>query len=280
MAGSDWRKELGLERNSSPRTPRETERKGKRFVNQGYWRDVRKWVYALALAIPLAVIYELLTWLVNWGSFVQVRSAVEVGILDLLSFFGYPRWFPLSVIFVLIFLLLFWWQRRRGLKFNWRYLLASFGESLVWGLILGVVLIIITSFLLTGSAQTQVKITIWHQLATSFGAGLYEELVFRVALIPLSAWLILFISKKFGKDKLHRWVALFIAVIFSSLVFSLVHHLGTVAEPFTLPAFLFRFLAGMVFAGVYALRGFGIAAWSHALYNVLVISGIFSALLG
>jgi membrane protease YdiL (CAAX protease family) len=280
VAQSDWRKEMGLEEDKPSTSQSGATVKGKQFVNQGYWKDLRKWVYALGLAIPLAIIYELLCLIVNRSPIAGVRSAVEVGILSLLSFLGVPAWLPLSIIFILIFLFLLWWQRRRGLKFNWKYLLFGWGESLVWGLLLGLALIILTSFLLKGAVGNTITPTFGQNLAVSFGAGLYEELAFRVALIPFTAWLLLFISRKMGKGKLRRWVAIFIAVIFSSLVFSLFHHLGNMAEPFTLPAFLFRFLAGLCFAAVFALRGYGVAAWAHAFYDVLVITGVFNALLG
>lgn len=280
MAESDWRKEMGLGEDKPSTSQTGVTGKGKQFVNQGYWKDLHKWVYALGLAIPLAIIYELFCLIVNRSPIEGVRSAVEVGILSLLAFLGVPTWLPFSIIFILIFLFLLWWQSRRGLKFNWKYLLFGWGESLVWGLLLGLVLIILTSFLLKGAVGNTITPTFGQNLAVSFGAGLYEELAFRVALIPFTAWLLLFISKKMGKGKLRRWVAIFIAVIFSSLVFSLFHHLGNMAEPFTLGAFFFRFLAGLCFAAVFALRGYGVAAWAHAFYDVLVVTGVFSALLG
>jgi hypothetical protein len=48
------------------------------------------------------------------------------------------------------------------------------------------------------------------------------------------------------------------------------HHVGPFGEPFDRYVFVFRLLAGLYFAVVYRLRGFGIAAGAHALYGVVV----------
>ncbi|MCA9638481.1 MAG: CPBP family intramembrane metalloprotease, partial [Myxococcales bacterium] len=61
-------------------------------------------------------------------------------------------------------------------------------------------------------------------------------------------------------------------LVISSLVFSLAHHVGPAAEAFTFDAFVYRTLAGVFFAIVYQLRGFAVAAWTHALYDVYVLS--------
>jgi hypothetical protein len=34
---------------------------------------------------------------------------------------------------------------------------------------------------------------------------------------------------------------------------------------------VFRAIAGVFFSGLYLLRGFGITAWTHALYDVLLL---------
>jgi hypothetical protein len=39
-------------------------------------------------------------------------------------------------------------------------------------------------------------------------------------------------------------------------------------DAFTVPSFTFRAIAGLLLSGLYVARGFGIAAWSHALYDV------------
>ncbi|MGB1278027.1 MAG: type II CAAX prenyl endopeptidase Rce1 family protein, partial [Nannocystaceae bacterium] len=101
-------------------------------------------------------------------------------------------------------------------------------------------------------------------LVISAGAGLHEELLFRLLGMGGLGWLL---SGLFGKRE--AWV---LAFLLSSLAFSLAHHVGAGAEAFTMAAFVYRFLAGMFFAVVYHLRGFGVAAWAHALYDLYVLS--------
>ena len=56
----------------------------------------------------------------------------------------------------------------------------------------------------------------------------------------------------------------------NSLLFSAAHHVGPYGEQFHWFAFIFRFLAGVFFSVVYVYRGFGIAAGSHAAYDIMV----------
>jgi membrane protease YdiL (CAAX protease family) len=103
-----------------------------------------------------------------------------------------------------------------------------------------------------------------YKLVMSVGAGLYEELAFRLILLGG-----LFVVLQRGG--LGRVAAGVVAVVVSSLIFSGVHHLGSMGEAFTLGAFAFRFFAGVVFAALYQARGFAIAAWTHALYDIWVM---------
>ena len=98
----------------------------------------------------------------------------------------------------------------------------------------------------------------------SAGAGLHEELIFRVIGMGGLGFLLAGIT---GPRR--AWI---FALVLSSLIFSLAHHLGPAGEVFTFAAFVYRALAGVFFALVYQLRGFAVAAWTHALYDVYVLS--------
>ena len=105
----------------------------------------------------------------------------------------------------------------------------------------------------------------WGQkLAASLGAGLYEELVFRLL---LTGGLI----RLFRRLNWNEGPAVAGAVAGSSFLFSLFHYVGPTAEAFALGSFTFRFVAGGVLAVLYFARGFGIAAWTHALYDVFLL---------
>jgi membrane protease YdiL (CAAX protease family) len=94
------------------------------------------------------------------------------------------------------------------------------------------------------------------------GAGVYEELVFRVFLLGL---LILVLTKLFHME--HAYAAAW-SVLLGAIIFSAFHHVG--GEAFNWGRFLQRAFAGLYFAALYVNRSFGIAAASHALYDVVV----------
>jgi membrane protease YdiL (CAAX protease family) len=65
-------------------------------------------------------------------------------------------------------------------------------------------------------------------------------------------------------------VALPLAAAGSAALFSAAHHIGPFGEAFDNYVFVFRMVAGIYFAAVYRMRGFGVAAGAHALYDVVV----------
>jgi membrane protease YdiL (CAAX protease family) len=100
-------------------------------------------------------------------------------------------------------------------------------------------------------------------LALSIGAGIYEELIFRVILVGGIYLLI----RTFFRDGAYATAALIGAVIFSA-----VHYTGPLGDPFTLASFTFRFLFGLALNVLFLWRGFAVAAWTHALYDVFVVT--------
>jgi membrane protease YdiL (CAAX protease family) len=99
----------------------------------------------------------------------------------------------------------------------------------------------------------------------SIGAGIYEELLFRVVLVGLLAW---GAKKLLGWRPLHAGIA---ATVLGALVFSAFHYIGPYGDPLDVYSFAFRTIAGLFFSGLYLLRGFGITAWTHALYDVFLL---------
>src|SRR5262249_1754553 len=95
------------------------------------------------------------------------------------------------------------------------------------------------------------------------GAGIYEEVLFRLLLLSGLAGL-------FRLADLPRVIGLPLAAVASALLFAAAHHVGPNGEAFEGYGFLFRTLAGLYFALLYQLRGFGIAVGAHASYDLLV----------
>ena len=101
------------------------------------------------------------------------------------------------------------------------------------------------------------------QVVTFVGAGIYEEMLFRLLLFSgLMALL--------KRTSTAPALAVSVAGLASAMFFSAAHHLGPYGEPFDGYTFLFRTVAGVYFAVLYQLRGFGIAVGAHACYDVIV----------
>ena len=95
------------------------------------------------------------------------------------------------------------------------------------------------------------------------GAGIYEETLFRLLLLPAVYYCLNVIG-------IPSKAAMTLAMTTSALAFSCAHYVGPMAEPFVWFSFIFRWVAGLFFASVYVLRGFGIAVGAHAAYDILV----------
>jgi len=103
------------------------------------------------------------------------------------------------------------------------------------------------------------------RLMLSLGAGLYEELFFRVILVTgLAAG---------GRVVLglgNRAAGVFAAIL-GAFIFSAFHYIGPYGDTLQVQSFVFRMLSGLAFSGLYLIRGFGITAWTHALYDSFLL---------
>jgi microcompartment protein CcmK/EutM len=146
-------------------------------------------------------------------------------------------------------------------------LAAMLAESVAYAAVLGSVVATVASALLSGvglavvQAPARVPLPLASQLVVSLGAGIYEELVFRVLLVSGLVALGALLGWK-------RPVALAVAVVASALIFAGFHYIGPLGDQLTLASFTFRAVAGLALSGLFAARGFGITAWTHALYDV------------
>lgn len=100
------------------------------------------------------------------------------------------------------------------------------------------------------------------RVAVGIGAGLYEELVFRMMLLGLLVWLI--------RDVLEveRKLAISLAVVLGALAFAAYHPLRGPEGAIEARRIVFFVGGGIYFGILYLRRGFGIAAGTHALFDV------------
>ncbi len=231
--------------------------------DHSYWSSTRKPLPTLAFVLPILVAYEAgVVWL-GGRSADALRAGADAWVRRGLSMVGLTdRWFlPVALVGGLLA-----WQSvdRRDWRFNPLILWGMVVESIV----LAVALVGLSKLVDLGFARLEGPslLATRHPIAPLvgfLGAGLYEEALFRLALIPV-------LYKGLRLVAASPLFALTFAVTVSSLAFSLAHHAGTPGEAFTWFAFTFRWLAGVFFAWVFVVRGFGVAVGTHAAYDLLV----------
>jgi Na+-translocating ferredoxin:NAD+ oxidoreductase RnfD subunit len=271
-----------------------------------YWQASRAPRYSVLLAMPLLFAYEALAAFLSTGQRAELRNGADVLLRDLFLTVAGQRYAPLalgvSVVGVSV-----WYIARdpRGSRAPLRgwVFAAMLGEAGIFALCFGTVIGSLTSHLLgivgSGSAADLlvgpatdhgVSISGWAaahdwsafalvgpssdaianapvatKVMLALGAGIYEELVFRVLLVSAIA----FIARR-----IFRWrpvVAALAAVVLSAVIFAAFHYVGPYGDPLRLDSFVFRFIGGLAFSVLYVTRGFGITAWTHTLYDLLVL---------
>jgi len=134
----------------------------------------------------------------------------------------------------------------------------------VFGLVIGLAPAkVITSFGLSVPAMDQLGLP--TALMVSLGAGFYEELLFRVLVVSA---LLLLARQVLGWGPMAAGI---FATLGGAIAFSMGHYIGPLGDQLTSQSFVFRTLAGLAFSGLYVTRGFGITAWTHALYDVFLV---------
>lgn len=239
-------------------------------MRSSYYQLSRAPRYSILFAVPLLLAYEVLAWSLTPADAPGVRNGADVILKSLFIWLGGPRGllaFEVLLVGVGTWLVVRDWKARPG-PLQPRVFLGMLGESTVLALLVGVVVGRLTAALLRYLAVPDpAGLDTSTQLMISLGAGIYEELLFRViivgALAALGIRLFKLTSRQSGV----------MACMVGALLFSAFHYVGPFGDTLELSSFLFRFLAGLVFSALYLTRGFGITAWTHALYDIFVTLG-------
>ena len=237
-----------------------------------YWQVSRAPRYSLLLALPLLVCYQVLALLLAHGER-SVRNGADVilqALFTALAGAWGPPLFMACVIGAGVWLVTRD-LRAHGSRLRSGVFIAMLGEAIALALLFGFVVGSVTSGVL-GMLQTLAvpgggghEMDWWTRLMVSLGAGIYEELLFRVLLVGALAAAA---RALLGWRPLTAGVAETFA---GAAIFSAFHYLGPYADRWQLYSFAFRMVAGLFFSGLYLARGFGITAWTHALYDVLLL---------
>lgn len=119
-----------------------------------------------------------------------------------------------------------------------------------------------------------------ERAALVFGAGAYEELVFRVGVYSALFWMSRRGARFLGAgERASRLLADAVGLSGSAGLFAAFHlailltWLGRGGEDFDPAIFTYRFLAGILLGLLFRLRGPGVAAWTHGLFNLALLLG-------
>ncbi len=252
-----------------------------------YW-DRTQWpLQSLYFLIPLLVAYELASIFYTTGEGTRLPPIVAESLLGrFFEVFGVGGVYLPGIIVCVV---LFCWHLAR--RDPWEPELTLYGLMWVESIVLAVPLFVFMLVLFRepgvpapvaaavghfpaaiplASATGDPADTWWAGLVFSVGAGIYEELLFRLIAIAILHMILV--------DVLALpdiWGAIG-AVVISAAAFALYHfepiwHFGRFADSFDAGRFAFYTVAGVYFAAIYVLRGFGIVAATHALYDILVV---------
>ena len=228
-----------------------------------YWLSTRSPLYSFLFTVPLFLIYEIGIFLTSSDDMFVLRNGADALMRQILATFGITGLYWVGLIFFIGFIIAFILQRKywEETQIHSDYFLLMMVESVGWSVLIYFLMTNIYLLLMnpTGSMLVQ-------QVTLAVGAGIYEEFLFRVLLIAGISVILGFIFQ--WSDKTRNWAAMVIAAgIFSSF-----HFIGEYGDFFSFNIFMVRFLAGIALGTLYFLRGFGITAWSHAVYDLIVLT--------
>jgi len=271
------------------------------FARGSYLERTSRPVYAVIFLLPFIVFYETGTIFINTDLLgqSQIRVVAFVWLQNLLGYLGFGSrlaWMapPLAVVVILT-------AMQITSKKRWSFNLGDVGPMILECILLAVPLIVLSLFLngasnlpadinkFAGGVQVQSKAVVelfsaaggvgipatgqglLADIITGVGAGIYEELVFRLILICV---LMLVFQDVF---KISRRDSIVLSVVISAALFSAHHHIFFLdgqlngSRPFEWTEFIFRTIAGVYFAVLFAVRGFGITAGTHIFYDTIAV---------
>lgn len=237
-------------------------------INQSinrYFSTTHSLLYSYLISLPLLLLYEVLIFISQPDSEQIIRISVDIWIKTLFAYFSQDVLSITLILVALVGIYILYRERNKVTSLKFSYFMTMLIEASVYAFLLSILITITVSNLLQMIQVSPIdSLSLLQQMALSLGAGLYEELFFRVILVSALLWLFKFIFSKKSN-------AYILAILLAALIFSFVHYIGSMGDPFTFGSFLFRFLFGLALNAIYLWRGFGMAAWTHALYDLMVI---------
>ena len=218
--------------------------------------------YSFLFTLPLFFLYEINILFLSWDDILVVRNGADFLMRNILESFGIYGLYGLGLVFFLGLLItyIFFIKEDQQKEVNVNFLFIMLAESMLWSVVLYFLLFKFMVLLMNPVGKT-----ILQQVTLAIGAGIYEEFLFRVILIAGLSGILGFV---FMWDKTFKNI---IAVVLSGGIFSAFHFMGEYGDFFSMELFLIRFFAGLILGVLYMYRGFGITAYTHSIYDLIVL---------
>ena len=218
--------------------------------------------YSFLFTLPLFFLYEVNILFLSWDDILIVRNGADFLMRNILESFDIYGLYGLGLVFFLGLLVtyIFFIKEDQQQEVNVNFLFIMLAESMLWSVFLYFLLFKFMVLLMNPVGKT-----ILQQVTLAIGAGIYEEFLFRVLLIAGLSGILGFV---FMWDKTFKNI---IAVVLSGGIFSAFHFMGEYGDFFSMELFLIRFFAGLILGVLYMYRGFGITAYTHSIYDLIVL---------
>lgn len=218
--------------------------------------------YSFLFTLPLFFLYEINILFLSWDDILVVRNGADFLMRNILESFDIYGLYGLGLVFFLGLLVtyIFFIKEDQQQEVNINFLFIMLAESMLWSVVLYFLLFKFMVLLMNPVGKT-----ILQQVTLAIGAGIYEEFLFRVLLIAGLSGILGFV---FMWDKTFKNI---IAVVLSGGIFSAFHFMGEYGDFFSMELFLIRFFAGLILGVLYMYRGFGITAYTHSIYDLIVL---------
>lgn len=230
-------------------------------------------LHALFFLLPLIVAYELGTtyYLSDPSHGLTETIGAHSFLLRMFGNLGeYGRYIPAALLVTVLLLLHLF--RRDPLSVKFRVIVGMFAEAMLWTIPLWVFSLLVPLHpngigppAAAGAGLDLMSLSWQARVTLSTGAGLYEELLFRLVLVTIAHFVIVDILRQSSST------GYVVAVIISALAFAFYHNITLPSGGVHLGLILFYVLAGGYFAVLMVLRGFGIVAMAHAMYDIVVL---------
>jgi len=214
--------------------------------------------------LPLLVFYEI--GIVIYGS--ETKNTADVIVKKPFEIFGDNAALAFnSLIIIISFCSIFYIEKKNRLSCG--IFIPMFFESTAYGFFLGyVTLFFVHGYLPFDITNLYVQRFV-KGVVVSLGAGIYEEILFRLLLLSLLYYVLV------KALKMNAIVGALLSILICSCIFSIMHYIGTASDSFSISSFSFRLVAGVVLSAIFVFRGLGIAVYTHAIYDILVIQNAY-----